>query len=314
LKDSSYFKQSTGDEAGSAPKKGIITSKIKGKVYFNSWSMDVKIEGENAVRHLDLTTHNHASKPGQTPPWPYLDSMGLPPDEKSCKKEQKREEEKCGGLVARRDTAKGKGKGAILKGQTKDNICADTPAANECRQAQKCKLTPQKEGCCPNSGQQAHHVVEAHGFYEAGTRKNLTADALPEFKGYQPGDAPCVCAQGGRAEAEHGAFHAMVGKRENNAVKAATKAGTDAGTAWTYKDAKKAGVRAHKKIFPNSKCSEECLEAQLDAYHKGVGANDGSLIRTETASLSEWQKASDNAVLESMQDHLAPATAGSIVG
>jgi hypothetical protein len=61
LKDKSYFKKSTGDEAGSAPKKGIITSKITGKVYFAAWSMDVKFEGENVVRHLDMTTHNHAS-------------------------------------------------------------------------------------------------------------------------------------------------------------------------------------------------------------------------------------------------------------
>src|SRR5438045_9174434 len=39
LKNKSYFKQSSGDEAGSAPKKGVVTSKIKGKVYFNAWSM-----------------------------------------------------------------------------------------------------------------------------------------------------------------------------------------------------------------------------------------------------------------------------------
>src|SRR5262252_8813554 len=52
LKDKSYFKQSTGDEAGSAPKKGIMTSVNKGKVYFESWSMDVKFEGENVPRHL----------------------------------------------------------------------------------------------------------------------------------------------------------------------------------------------------------------------------------------------------------------------
>ena len=35
-----------------------------GKVYFNAWSMDVKVEGENVVRHLDMTTHNHGSGPG----------------------------------------------------------------------------------------------------------------------------------------------------------------------------------------------------------------------------------------------------------
>ncbi|RON22545.1 hypothetical protein BK663_26065 [Pseudomonas lini] len=54
LKNRSYVKTSYGDEAGCAPKKGVITSKIKGKVYFTSWSMDVKFEGENVVRHMDL--------------------------------------------------------------------------------------------------------------------------------------------------------------------------------------------------------------------------------------------------------------------
>ncbi len=78
LKDSSYFSKSTGDEAATKTLgMGVITHQITGKVYFNSWSMDVKIEGENAVRHLDLTTHNHASKPGQTPPWPYADAAAL---------------------------------------------------------------------------------------------------------------------------------------------------------------------------------------------------------------------------------------------
>lgn len=61
LKNKSYFKKSTGDEAGSAAKKGIISSTNKGKAYFISWSMDVKFEGKNVVRHLDMTTNNHAS-------------------------------------------------------------------------------------------------------------------------------------------------------------------------------------------------------------------------------------------------------------
>ena len=75
LKNKSYFKKSVGDEAGSAAKKGILTSVNRGKVYFTSWSMDVKVEGQNVVRHFDLTTHNHMSMPGNTPPWPYVDSM-----------------------------------------------------------------------------------------------------------------------------------------------------------------------------------------------------------------------------------------------
>ncbi|WP_291322822.1 PAAR-like domain-containing protein, partial [Desulfonatronospira sp.] len=69
-------------------KKGIITSKIKGKIYFTSWSMDVKFEGKNVVRHLDLTTHNHSSQPGQTPPWPHIDSVAEETDSKCEKLEQ----------------------------------------------------------------------------------------------------------------------------------------------------------------------------------------------------------------------------------
>lgn len=80
LKDSSSFKKSTGDEAATkAQGMNVITHQIQGKVYFTSWSMDVKIEGENAVRHLDMMTHNHASGPGGTPPWPYVDAMAMAP-------------------------------------------------------------------------------------------------------------------------------------------------------------------------------------------------------------------------------------------
>ncbi|WP_350029454.1 DUF4150 domain-containing protein [Caballeronia sp. GAWG1-5s-s] len=70
LRDKSFFRKSSGDEAGNAPKKNVITSTNRGEIYFCAWSMDVKFEGENAVRHLDLTTNNHASAPGATPPHP----------------------------------------------------------------------------------------------------------------------------------------------------------------------------------------------------------------------------------------------------
>ena len=88
LKNKSCFKQSTGDEAGSAPKKGVVTSKNKGKVYFNAWSMDVKVEGENVPRNLDITTNNHMSKmPGNTPPMPHVSSLAIvmPPTVPPCK-------------------------------------------------------------------------------------------------------------------------------------------------------------------------------------------------------------------------------------
>lgn len=84
LKDKSYFKTSTGDEAGSAAKKGILTSTNKGKVYFTAWSMNVKFEGENVVRNFDLTTHNHNPGSGNGPPWLYSDNAVVPKNRTEC--------------------------------------------------------------------------------------------------------------------------------------------------------------------------------------------------------------------------------------
>lgn len=78
LKGKSFFKTSAGDEAGCAPKKGLITGKIKGKLYFQAGSMDVKVEGKNVCRNVDITTCNHASMPGNTPPMPHVSSVSPP--------------------------------------------------------------------------------------------------------------------------------------------------------------------------------------------------------------------------------------------
>ncbi|KIG09605.1 DUF4150 domain-containing protein [Caballeronia concitans] len=81
LKDVSSFKKSSGDEAGCAPKKGVLNSKISGSVYFISWSMDVIAEGENLPRHLDKTTHNHAC-PTANEGAPWIHVTALHPDAK----------------------------------------------------------------------------------------------------------------------------------------------------------------------------------------------------------------------------------------
>ncbi len=71
LKDKSYFKTSTGNEGAAGP-KGLVTGVKKGKAYFTSWSMDVKVEGYNVCRHTDGITHNHGST-GNTADWKFLD-------------------------------------------------------------------------------------------------------------------------------------------------------------------------------------------------------------------------------------------------
>jgi hypothetical protein len=69
LKDSE-FRMSTGDEAGSAG-GNVVTNKIKGPAAFMMFSFDVKVEGKNVPRQLDIMMHNKSAITG-TPPFPCL--------------------------------------------------------------------------------------------------------------------------------------------------------------------------------------------------------------------------------------------------
>jgi hypothetical protein len=65
LKNASDYKKSTGDEAATRGLgMNLTTHTIQGKMHHAAWSMDVKIEGKNAIRHMDMTTHNHMNTPG----------------------------------------------------------------------------------------------------------------------------------------------------------------------------------------------------------------------------------------------------------
>lgn len=68
LKDKSFYKSSPlGDEAATKSLgAGVVTHVITGKTYFTAWSMDVKFDGANVDRHIDLTTSNHASPAGNS--------------------------------------------------------------------------------------------------------------------------------------------------------------------------------------------------------------------------------------------------------
>lgn len=77
LKGQSFYQSSPlGNEAATRNFGGaVITHTISGKTYFAAHSMDVMVEGKNVCRHLDLTTSNHASYPGSTPPMANLEAM-----------------------------------------------------------------------------------------------------------------------------------------------------------------------------------------------------------------------------------------------
>src|SRR5262245_25257667 len=87
VKDSN-FSMSTGDEAGSAG-GGVVSNKIKGKAEFVNFSFDVKAEGKNVARALDLMLHNDKN----TPPFPVVQGPVVARPEKAkpvcliCEKE-----------------------------------------------------------------------------------------------------------------------------------------------------------------------------------------------------------------------------------
>jgi hypothetical protein len=239
LKNKSYFKKSTGDEAGSAPKKGIITSVNRGKVYFVVWSMDVKVEAENVVRHLDLTTHNHNPSPGQTAPFTYADRMAMAKGLKECDGDRERVKNDCGidpdnpgkakpscpsneaikAAEKKRTAAKARAKKMKAYKGTKDGY-KKSPAwknankgvtqayedfaaaiqADNCHKALKCFLATEKPSrCC--KGQTPHHLVPASAIVEKGGRgKKGGENVLAKFPDYKSKKAPCICVEGPSAD------------------------------------------------------------------------------------------------------------------
>jgi hypothetical protein len=77
---------------------------------------------------------------------------------------------------------------------------------------------------------------------------------------YKTNKAPVMCAEGpNQTTATHGQMHTRRG------VVALHEA--DAKGEWPRSKATETGAKAAKKTFPDSNCSQECLEAQLNKYH-----------------------------------------------
>ena len=298
LKDKSYFKTSTGDEAGNAPKKGVVTSKIKGKVYFTAWSMDVKFEGENVVRNADLTTHNHGSVPGNTAVWPYIDESFMGVDTWSrCGKDLGKEYDVCKNFKPRNpngdDPCQSLVKIPTGKKPVQEpaaNKLADDVAKHDCLSARRCALSPYEPSrCCnmPDSKkriQTPHHIVEASSFLQKKKGKPKTQFATFDSPdSYDANKAPCVCAEGtshslgGTHELMHTFQSASACKIEANG-KLPLASGGEAENirVTTYGAARDSGIEAFQKVFPDSGCDPDCLKAQLDAYHNECGINDNT--------------------------------------
>jgi hypothetical protein len=255
LKNKSYFKKSTGDEAGNAPKKGVITSTNRGKVYFIAWSMDVKVEGENVVRHLDMTTHNHGSNTN-TGPWPYADKMALKPGG-ACNK-------------APNDYAN-----QVTENCTEWKDKKYSEACCDCK-GRKCMMMPYNPNhCCSNKdGTQLtpHHPIPFQDHYETGTRKLHPSkwDSLRRAGAgqYNGDDAPCICCEGSNHQSKEDSGEHMQHGRMGRAF--AHYRDSLPGKTYKYADVRE---KAAEIVATEMKCDKECIQAQMDEYHdKRVGA------------------------------------------
>jgi hypothetical protein len=75
-----------GDEAATKTLgMGVVTHTIQGKLKHAAWSFDVKIEGANAIRHMDLTTHNHMNCPNIATVLDQEGQLTALEDELTCK-------------------------------------------------------------------------------------------------------------------------------------------------------------------------------------------------------------------------------------
>jgi hypothetical protein len=282
LKNRSFFKKSLGDEAGCATKKGIITTKNRGKVYFAAWSMDVKFEGQNAVRHLDLTTHNHASFPGNSPTWPFLDSAAFS-GSGACAEVAKEVNDRCAKHVkkTKKGAASKRGRKASVKAMCDD----DGPGG--CKEAMKCVLSPYdprsthddgsvtQGNCCP--GETPHHVVPKSQFAEEGGPLLTLASGAA----YNAGKAPCVCVEGNsHSVGKHGEIHGETNTRTRTFLGVEQAKKIPDHMRWPVTAAERIGAEAVEEA---TGCPKACTQAQLRAGHKKMGVKRADSIRPTTA-------------------------------
>ena len=291
-KDISCFKKSSGDEAGSAPKKGIKSSKNTGKVYFTSWSSDVKFEGENAVRHLDTTTNNHGSNANEALPWAFIDK-GVFAKDPDCEEDKKAEEKACEDYTPKgtKDACADAGLNesfpnsdaiAISAGYKSKEDFGNQMAkrakaknkAAKCINARKCRLVPYDPkkkygnvaGCCPS--QTPDHVVPKSSFF----KDKFGGTPMPGWENYEADAAPCMCLEGGSTSGSHGIRHTY------------HKSMAPAGHPATPSFNTEADHCAQSASYAAPHCDPDCLAKQIKAGHEQQGDRRTKVTHSPTGS------------------------------
>jgi hypothetical protein len=229
----------------------MINSKITGKVYFDAWSMDVKVEGENVVRNLDLTTGNHGSNANEAVPWPYQDATALGAQDSPCAKYAGPVSENCTAPVA-------------------------SDCSPNCCEARKCVLVPaEPESNCKGCGKTAHHPIPVAELSES--RQPGQARGTPRYPNYSSGAAPCVCVEGDDHDSRDPAStelkeHGRVGVKFTQLRNAALPKGSKLGDSYPFSTALDCGAKA-VNAGTDARCDEECTKKQLEKGHADLGVN-----------------------------------------
>jgi len=231
LKNQSYFKKCTGDEAGSAPMKGVVSSSNTGKIYFIAWSMDVKIEGENVVRNLDMTTGNHACPiANEAVPWVYTDNAAFAPG---------------GPCAAEADAMKGK----CSSPSDVSEACCNVPQ-RQCVLVAKGKT---ESGCCDNHGKVGHHIPPYSTVITAGV-----PDTSASYNSLK-----CLCVKGNNhsvgthGKNHHGINYLLKKFSEGENPRFTNNDGTFSGTLGDHCDV------AAAVTSTQTNCSKACIKGQL---------------------------------------------------
>jgi hypothetical protein len=231
----SEISKSMGDEPALPPPTfaGVISHRKNAKATFVMHSMDVMVEGNPVVRHLDTTLHDCAATPN-TPPWVAIAAMEFAPGG-----ECDGQPEKC----------------KMVPFRPKSN-CPDGKTGHHLVQAHS--FVKEGENAAGVRWRSINERVSA-------TAAERRASCNPGAKNYKSRDAPTVCVTG-KDHAETGPGgnllqHGRIATRQ--AVPEAVAARTRG--SWTYGEARDAGCEAAEEVL--KPCTAACFKAQLDAYH-----------------------------------------------
>lgn len=262
LKNKSDMSKTSGDEAGAAAKKGVVSSKNTGKSYFNSWSNDVKFEGESVVRMSDLTTNNHASPVGNAPPWLHTASLNVAGND-------------CSDIVL--EIHEYRDKKDCPSGTQSHHMIDNCSFTMTGARSVALKNIESNLGA---TGRQKRNLFQPDGSNHPG-------------EGYDELDAPCICLEGKKSDpsSEHGTAHEV---SEDMSV-----ANRTSDRKWTYAQSREAAVESVKDAKGLEDWEAECVGLVLDQYYQdklGCTPTTEIVAPPGQSSASEFNDGSGNMV------------------